>query len=217
VTMIKAFIFDLDGTLMDSETVWVEALERVMKDKDRYISHEDAMSIVYGRSWSSVYSDVNQRFPGVCPDIDEMEVLMREKFIELTETRDVLIHSSIELLIKLSQDYPACIVSGGTKKDVTDSIKLMDIESYLQFYLTNEDYSPGKPDPACYLAAAEKLNLIPEQCLVFEDSTAGIQAAKCAGMYCVALKRKDAPDQDTSDADEILEDLANFRIEKWTR
>lgn len=213
--MIKAFIFDLDGTLMDSEIVWVEALKRVMQDKDHHISDEDAMAIVYGKSWSSVYSDVDKRFPGLYPDIDEMEVLMREKFLNLTKTRDVLIHSSIELLVKLSQDYPVCIVSGGTKKDVADSITLMGIEPYLQFYLTNEDYSAGKPEPACYLAAAEKLQLAPQKCLVFEDSTAGIQAAKKAGMYCVALKRKDAPGQDTSDADEVLEDLAHFRIERW--
>ena len=214
--MIKAFIFDLDGTLMDSEVVWVEALERVVQDKNIHISHEDAMSIVYGRSWSSVYSDINKRFPGVYPDIDEMEILMREKFLSLAKTRDVLIHSSIDLLKKLSHDYAVCIVSGGTKKDVTDSIKLMGIEPYLRFYLTNEDYSPGKPDPACYLAAAEKLKLSPQKCLVFEDSTAGIQAAKQAGMYCIALKRKDAPDQDTSDADEILEDLAHFHLKNWT-
>jgi beta-phosphoglucomutase len=214
--MIKAFIFDLDGTLMDSEVLWVEALERVMQDKNRYISHEDAMSIVYGKSWSSVYSDVSMRFPGAYPDIDEMEILMREKFLKLAKTRDVLIHSSINLLKKLSKDYPVCIVSGGTKKDVADSIILMGIAPYLKFYLTNEDCSVGKPNPACYLVAADRLRLPPQQCLVFEDSTAGIQAAKKAGMYCVALKRKNAPDQDTSNADETLEDLAHFRLEHWT-
>jgi len=214
--MIKAFIFDLDGTLMDSEVLWVEALKLVLQDKDLHISHEDAMAIVYGKSWSSVYSDVSKRFPGVYPDIDEMEILMRKKFLKLAKTRDVLIHSSIDLLKNLSQDYPVCIVSGGTKKDVTDSITLMGIDPYLKFYLTNEDCSAGKPSPACYLAAAERLRLAPRHCLVFEDSTAGIQAAKKAGMYCVALKRKDAPDQDTSDADETLDDLAYFRLDHWT-
>jgi HAD superfamily hydrolase (TIGR01509 family) len=213
--MIKAFIFDLDGTLMDSEVLWVEALELVVRDKSRYISHEDAMAIVYGKSWSSVYSDVEKRFPGVYPDIDEMEILMREKFLKLAKTRDVLIHSSIDLLKKLSKDYPVCIVSGGTKKDVTDSIKLMGITHCLKFYLTNEDCTVGKPDPSCYLAAADQLHLPPQQCLVFEDSAAGIQAAKKAGMYCVALKRKNTPNQDTSEADETLEDLSDFRIERW--
>ena len=214
--MIKAFIFDLDGTLMDSEVLWVEALKLVLKDKALHISHEDAMAIVYGKSWSSVYSDVEKRFPGIYPDIDEMEILMREKFLKLTKTRDVLIHSSIDLLKKLSKDYPVCIVSGGTKKDVSDSITLMGIAPFLKFYLTNEDCSAGKPDPACYLAAADRLRLPPQQCLVFEDSTAGIQAAKKAGMYCVALKRKNAPEQDISEADETLEDLSDFHIDRWT-
>jgi len=128
---------------------------------------------------------------------------------------DVRIKSSIELLKKLSRDYSVCIVSGSARKDVEDGIALMGIDSHLQFYLTNEDYSVGKPDPACYLLAADKLQLSPEHCLVFEDSAAGIAAAKDAGMYCIALQRKGAPQQDTSGADEVLDNLADFNLERW--
>ncbi len=210
VVMIKAFIFDLDGTLMDSEVLYVEAVQLVLQDKNLYISPEDAMSIVYGKAWPSVYAEVNMQFPGVFPTIESMEKPLREHFLRLRNSKDVRIKSSIELLRKLSQDFPVCIVSGSAGKDVEDSIALMGIESNLAFYLSCEDYAPGKPDPACYRLAADKLGVVAEQCLVFEDSTAGIQAAKQVGMYCIALKRRGAPEQDTSDADETLEDLADF-------
>ena len=63
----------------------------------------------------------------------------------------------------------------------------MGIEDVVNFYLGHEDYHPGKPHPACYLRAAEIAEALPENCVVFEDSNAGISAAKDAGMYGVAL------------------------------
>lgn len=195
---------------MDSEVLYVEAVQLVLLDKNLHISPEDAMNIVYGKAWPSVYAEVDKRFPGVFSAIESMERPLRDHFLRLRNSRDVRIKSSIELLRKLSQDFPVCVVSGSTRKDVEDSIALMGIESNLAFYLSCEDYTPGKPDPACYLLVTNKLRVAADHCLVFEDSTAGIEAAKQAGMYCIALKRKGAPEQDTSGADETLEDLANF-------
>ena len=76
--------------------------------------------------------------------------------------------------------------------------------------MSHEDYDPGKPHPACYLAAAREAGLPPEQCVVFEDSNAGVCAAKDAGAYAVALARPDRPEQDYSRADLVLEDLSLF-------
>ena len=69
--------------------------------------------------------------------------------------------------------------------------------------------------PACFLLGAERLGLPPSECLVFEDSTAGIRAAKAAGMVCVALQRPGRPPQDTRRADEVLADLAESRLQKY--
>jgi len=102
------------------------------------------------------------------------------------------------------------IVSGSTRRQVAAAIELMAIEDHLQFYLGSEDYPYGKPDPSCFLLAARRLGVAPDRCLVFEDSTAGVRAAKAAGMRCIALYRPGHHAQNLTGADEVLTDLADF-------
>jgi sugar-phosphatase len=73
-----------------------------------------------------------------------------------------------------------------------------------------EDVPVGKPDPAPFLLGAERLGVPAPACLVFEDSAAGVRAAKAAGMRCVALSRENARGQDLSAADLVLPTLAAF-------
>ena len=80
----------------------------------------------------------------------------------------------------------------------------------LSFSIAAEDYTRGKPDPECFLLAARRLAVPPAQCMVFEDSAAGVRAAKAAGMACVALVREGRPRQDVSAADLVVRDLTDF-------
>jgi beta-phosphoglucomutase-like phosphatase (HAD superfamily) len=102
------------------------------------------------------------------------------------------------------------IVSGSPRVDVQDGVELLGIAPLLRFFLGSEDYPRGKPDPAGFLLAAQRLGAAPADCLVFEDSAAGVRAARAAGMRCVALARPGAPAQDLSDADLVLNDLGGF-------
>ena len=61
--MISAYIFDLDGTLLDTEIVWVDATINYLASKGHNISHAQSMNIVYGRAWFDVYADIVSRFP----------------------------------------------------------------------------------------------------------------------------------------------------------
>ena len=213
--MIQAFIFDLDGTLLDTEVLWVEALYQVAQEKNLDCTYDQALEIVYGKSWTGVFAQLHQRYPDTFVEINASDELLRLYFRQLKKSREVRIFGSIELLKRLSRKFPVAVVSGSSRKDIEASLNLMGISKAIKFYLGNEDCAQGKPQPDCFLKAAEKLQLKPEKCLVFEDSTAGIQAAKAAGMVCVALVRRGAPVQDTSQADEVLEDLRQFDIGRW--
>ena len=107
--------------------------------------------------------------------------------------KNIAIKESIQLLKQLSNDYPIAIVSGSNRHHLKEFIGLLNIEKEIKFFLGSEDYINGKPDPEPYLKAAKKLNLDPEQCLVFEDSTAGVNSARQAGMFCVGLEREGTP------------------------
>ncbi len=207
--MIKAYIFDFDGTLMDTEVLWVEAAERYLAERNTVITHDEAVRIVYGRSWLDVFESI----VAICPDAHssrmEMEEAMRVHMLALREGRDLSIPESVDLLRRLSGQYPVCIVSGSPRTDLLTSLDELDVHSHLEFVLAAEDYGPGKPDPACFLMAAERLQVAPSECLVFEDSAAGINAAKRAGMRAVALVRPGLPAQGMSAADMIVSSLSD--------
>ncbi len=210
--MIKAFIFDLDGTLLDSEVLWVEATAMFIKQHDPDIPGERIMQMVYGKSWYDIYEDICNHLDDLHMTLPEMEEALRPYFLELARTRDIRIPGSIDLLKRLAETCPVCIVSGSPGLDIQAGIELMGIADALQFYLGAEDYSPGKPDPTCFLAAAERLGVPPADCVVFEDSAAGIEAAKRAGMCCVALVQPHRPRQDVGAADLVLADLNEFDV-----
>lgn len=210
--MITGFIFDLDGTLLDSETVWVDAYGELLRARGFPVSPAEALRVVYGKSYGDVYAETRRRFPMLTWTSEEMALHFRAAFRQLSAGRDVRILSSIELLKTLSRQFPVCVVSGSSREDVDAGIRLAGVAQLLRFSLAAEDYQPGKPNPAGFLLAAEKLALSPPRCLVFEDSAAGVAAAKAAGMWCVALARPGRPPQRLSAADLVLADLAAFSL-----
>lgn len=209
---IRAFFFDLDGTLLNTEVLYVEAVKQALADRRCALNHDEAVKLVYGKGWTDVYAESQRRFPDSYPTVQEMQQAVNKHFTTLRDRNDVRVHSSIDLLITLSNRFPVAIVSGSPRREVEEGINLMGIGDRLAFFLGAEDYTPGKPNPACYRLAAKRVGIDPHHCLVFEDSTAGVHAAKQARMYCVALQRPGAPTQDFSNADWVVSDLAVFDL-----
>jgi len=218
-TMITAIIFDLDGTLVDTELLWAEAMHNYLTDLGCHCSKEEILEIVYGHSWVDIYRDITRHFPvaaAVCSA--NMALILSVYHQQLREECDgVVIESSVRKLRELAETYPVIVVSGSPRQDVLECLQLAAVDSCVKFVLGAEDYSPGKPSPAGFLMGAAMLGVEPGECLVFEDSTAGVTAAKCAGMHCVALARINAHRQDVSQADLILSDLAEFDMRAYQR
>ncbi|MDQ1258056.1 MAG: hypothetical protein QG656_2665 [Candidatus Hydrogenedentes bacterium] len=213
--MIEAFLFDMDGTLLDTEVLWVEATRDYLRDNGCSVTPDEALTMVYGIDWADICEDILRRFPHLDLTPRAIADAVTPYFALLRDTRDVRIADSIGLFKRLSRDYPVAIVSGSDRRSVAHGIELMDIAPHVRFFLAAEDYAPGKPHPACYRMAAERLALPPERCLAFEDSAAGIRAAKGAGLHCVALARKDRPRQNVGEADLALESLADFSVDEF--
>lgn len=214
---VSAFIFDLDGTLVDTERLWAEAMCAYLADHGCACSKEVLLHIVYGRSWIDIYRDITQRFSQLAAlSSHVMAEELRVYYLRLRQqSEDVIIPSSAVLLKRLAKKTPVIIVSGSPKADVEEAVRLLNAVDSVKFVLGAEDYAPGKPSPAGFLLGAQRLGVPPEQCLVFEDSHAGVSAAKDAGMWCVALARNAAHPQDLSNADWVLADLADFSLDAF--
>jgi len=206
---LLAFLFDLDGTLVDTERLWVAACEEVLRDAGHPVSHERAVALIYGRAWGDIQPELLRDYPDSFPNAESLKRAMGAAFDRLKGATDIRIPSSIALLERLAATHPVAVVSGSSRRTVEEMLRLAGVDGAVRLIIATEDVPRGKPDPAPYLLAAEKLGLPPAACLAFEDSSAGVRSAKAAGMRVVALQRPGAPPQDFSEADAVVADLAD--------
>ncbi|MFW6164386.1 MAG: HAD family hydrolase [Planctomycetota bacterium] len=211
---VEAFLFDLDGTLVDSERLWVAAAEEVLREKGHPVTHDEALALIYGRAWGDIRADLLRDYPGSFEGVEDLEGLMGEAFQRLQGACDIRIASSISLLRRLAGTHPVGIVSGSSRRVVEEMLELAGVADLVACIVSTEDTPRGKPDPAPYLLGAQRLGVRPEGCVVFEDSRAGVLSAKAAGMVAIGLQRDGAPWQDLSQADEVVADLGDLAIER---
>ena len=211
---LLAILFDMDGTLVDSEVIWVDAIEAALRRRGVELTHEDVVRLVYGHAWPDIFREIARRYPDAYPSRQAMEAITVPLYIQCSQQRDIRIQPSIDLLRKLAQRYPVAIVSGSTCARIQQTINDLQIGDCVATFVGCEDVPIGKPDPAAFRLGAERLGVPAAACLVFEDSAAGVQAAKAAGMRCVALSRQNASRQDLSAADLVLSSLDAFDLER---
>lgn len=194
--MIRAVFFDLDGTLIDTEKFWIEATWNVLTDHYHLsVPYATIESIVLGHAWADIYANLCQLFPEQTWHLNELEDLVETAYRNLTSKGVPAITSSVTALKNLAQqNILIAIVSGSPRKMIAEAIEKLDIKKEVSFYLGSEDYAPGKPAPICYQKAAELSQIPLEDCLVIEDSAAGITAATVAGIRSIAITAVNTPD-----------------------
>ncbi|NQV85656.1 MAG: HAD family hydrolase [Woeseiaceae bacterium] len=182
----SAVFFDMDGTLVDSETLTEPTVVALCNELG--IGDVDIeCSQFFGHSWLEVERRIISYYPQIDGRIN-IPARMQELYHELLrDMQPPLIPGSRETLIAISKRLPVAIVTSSGRESAAETVRRMDIADHVSYYAGFEDYQNCKPEPDGYLKAAEVLQVDPKLCLVFEDSVAGIQAAKNAGMAVVAV------------------------------
>lgn len=207
--MKKAFIFDLDGTLVDSEPIYIQAYMEAMAEKGVNLGYDQAFKIIHGRAWRSIYETTMERWPESWPVEQEAWDFVENHAIELCNRTNIAIAGSVELLLRLEKDYPVCVVSGSPRSKIKRNLTEIGVIDHVDFFMGSEDYTEGKPSPEPFLNAAKKWGVAPEDCVVFEDSPAGIKSAVSAGMEVVVIGDKESF-KDLPENTEIFQNLADY-------
>ncbi|BBZ04065.1 phosphoglycolate phosphatase [Mycolicibacterium chitae] len=185
---MRAVLWDMDGTLVDSEKLWDEALQEFYRRHDREMSQELRNSTVGGSSDSVVaiiYADL-----GLAPDPVHMAQTadwMHDYVGELFETGLPWCAGAQEILDALTAaEVPMALVTN-TRRDLTEKALNSIGRHYFSVSVCGDEVPSGKPAPDPYLRAAHLLGLDPGHCLAIEDSVTGTEAAEDAGCPVIVV------------------------------
>ena len=207
-----AFLFDLDGTLIDSETLWAKAIVAWIASHGIHTDLREICALVFGHSWLDIRSALLSRFQAMPRrSIEQDAEELRSHYAKIaTNPADMIIRSAVAFYKDASKIAPCAIVSGSPRNDVAEAARLCGIADDTAFVLGAEDYAHGKPAPDGYLLAAKRLNVAPSDCIVVEDSTAGVKSGIAAGMKVIGVDRNRIVSQDFSGCVLTVSDLAEL-------
>ncbi len=193
----KAWLFDLDGTLIDSAAcviaAWSTWCQRHGLKAEEVIHKAHGMRTV--DSLKLLVPDAN---------IDEEVAFIEDLECELVE--GLIAVTGAHLLLEHVSESPWAIVTSGSNRLATFRIKYTKLPQP-KTLVTGDDVTKGKPDPEGYLLAARRLNVKPADCIVVEDAVAGIRAGKSAGMKVIAVATTHSAEE-LIEADYVCQSLA---------
>ena len=182
----KAYLLDCDGTIADSMGLHYIAWSRALAERGCEFS-EDLFYALGGMSVAEIIAKLN-RERGLKMPVSEVEKRKEELYLEsLPQLKAIP-----EVMEHIETSYgkiPLAVVSGSTRDSVTASLSALKILHKFNVLVCAGEYRNGKPHPEPFLIAAKALGVEPKDCLVFEDSDMGIQAATAAGMASVKIFR----------------------------
>jgi HAD superfamily hydrolase (TIGR01509 family) len=212
-TRFDAFIFDMDGLLVDSEPLWRIAEIEMLSAVGVPITHDDAVQTT-GLRTDEVVELWYARYPWPDPPKKAIEARIITRLIALVRERGRLMPGVRETLQAVSDaGYPLAIASSSSSEIIAAVLDTLDIAPYFQVAQSAEHEPYGKPHPGVYIEAARRLGVEPWRCLAFEDSPNGVIAAKAARMHCIAVPDPALRnDRRLQAADLILPSLAVFHL-----
>jgi len=190
---VKAVIFDMDGTILRTEGVWGKATTNILQQRGHSSFTEQQVTIL--RSLSGIGLTpaaelLKKEFALTCP-IDKIAEDIKIAAFRLFEENLQFIEG-FEIFHKKLQDHfiPTSIATNADQSSLHLLNKKMNLERFFgkNLYCIEHVGNKAKPSPDVFLHAAKKLNVSPSECIVFEDSLFGFQAAQAAGMKCIAIK-----------------------------
>ena len=184
--MAKAFLFDLNGTMIDDMQYHVTAWHRLLNDMGANISMERMKEECYGKANELIERILPGRFTEAERDAigDQKEAVYREEFRPHLK----LLPGLVEVLEgAYNNGIKMAIGSAAIMANIDFVLDGLNIRHYFSAIVSADDVTNSKPDPETYLKCAERLSVDPSDCIVFEDVPKGVESAERAGMQSVVI------------------------------
>jgi len=200
---VKGLVFDLDGVIVDSEPLHLEAFRRALAPFGIALTDEE-----YYRSYVAFTDrDAFRRALGDRPEALARGVAEKQRiFWELFRDRVRAFPDALALLGRLPAGLPLAVATGATASEADHALRALGLRQRFAALVAAEDDRRGKPDPEPYRVAADRLGLPPRACLAIEDTREGIRAARAAGMVCVGVAHTH-PAAELAEADVVVTTL----------
>ncbi len=182
--MLKAVIFDMDGTIADSEKIAERVTREFFRERGIELTREEE-KMIFGLTWKElVRTLLGSRGLEYKQSIKNT---LKERYVRHMRKEVKPAEGIYEFLNELKGNYKVGLATNSRKREVDIIFDRLGFHGYFDLKLSRNDVKKGKPDPEIYLKSAEIFKVNPSDCIVFEDSIIGIKAAKAAGMKCVGI------------------------------
>lgn len=186
--MIKAVLFDMDGTIFDTEVIYRRCWFRAAKD----VGFDEDIDLFLSRVCGLNQTDMTALFRRVYGEKVPFEVLWG-RWLECIDEEMAcgvlpLKAGAPDILLALKErGIKIALVTSSGQKTVAGYLQMSNLEGVFDTIITGNQVTHGKPNPACFLTAAGELGIEPRSCAVVEDSPNGVRAGHAAGMYTVMV------------------------------
>ncbi|MBI3017891.1 MAG: HAD family phosphatase [Deltaproteobacteria bacterium] len=208
---IRAVISDMDGVIVNSEAEHFLSFQKMLRLDYGidYTHHEDKEFL--GTTDAHVFTILKERYPQIKEPLGQLIDRRTSLFVEIFKSRIKPLPGVYELFDYLkSKKIPMAVGTSASKKVADFTLTHLKLLPYLKTVVCAADVARGKPYPDIFLEAAKRLNIPSQDCLVLEDSAYGVQAAKAAGMNCIAIPCGPTLKQDLSQANHIVKSLTDI-------
>lgn len=221
--MLRAIIFDFNGVIADDETPHVQCFCQALKEFGLRLTKEEYYGRYLGMDERTCTERLLTARDGQSDELVVRQIQERKAELFRQQTaghKPALFPGVVECVKAAKLQYRLAIASGGRREQIDRALCETPIQHDFEVIVSAEDCPAGKPDPAIYRLTLARLNGVgpnlplvqPEECLVIEDSLAGIRSAKAAGMHVLGLATTYPADR-LQEADLVLPSLAGVALE----
>ncbi len=203
--MLKAILFDMDGVIVDTEPLHKKAYYQMFSDVNIPVT-EKMYETFTGQSTLNICKQLCDHFE--LSEVPETLVSIKRKHFKYLFENDTSL-ALLDGVLDLIKDYhnnglTLVLASSASMPNINRIFKRFDLDQYFVAKLSGADLKESKPHPEIFLKASEASGHATQHCIVIEDSTNGIAAAKAANIFCVGYNSHNSKNQDYSKADTVV-------------